>query len=632
LGGTSDHFVTGLTVDAQGNPLLVGITGSDFPFTNPLNPAASVQQGVGFIAKLSSDGSRLIFATGLGGSNGASFQGVALDTAGAIYVVGSTASPDFPTTTGAFQTSLPTAVCTRNLKVNTVSYGFVTKFSPDGKSVVYSTLLAGSCASFADGIAVNAAGEAYVVGGTTSPDFPVTPNSYQPAFPGLLAATPPGAFQAGFALRLSAGGDKLLAGTFLGGGGYSTNGAVVVLDPAGNPYITGPTQGFATKATPGVFQPNFADHCYPVLSITPTPSPYTGTSDGFVLKLDPTLSTAGFLTYFGGSCDDTPLSLALDPGGNIWLAGYSSSPDLPLKDPYQAGGILPYSDPGFAAEFSPDASQLLFSSFTDGPYLALNPSEVVIAGISGSLVSIAKLDPLSTPPVHIDSVGPVVNFPQSGFVMPHATGLAPGLLVQITGRNLGPATKVNGQLDAFNRLLFGVAGTTVLFDGIPAPIISVQASSIICFVPFEVGATTQITAVANGQKSNTVRIGSSAVYPQILSVLNQDGSVNSATNPVKFGSVIVLYMSGLGQTTPLSADGLVNTFPLSVPNFVVSPYVTGDQSSRTPLAVVSAPGLVAGITQVNVALPTTPPAGFGTSFTNLSISVADATAPVYVTQ
>jgi uncharacterized protein (TIGR03437 family) len=636
LGGSAGDYPTGLAVDAQGQPVLVGFAVSaDFPFTSSNSPAASFQREAGFVAKLSSDGSRLIFATALGGSKGANIQAVAMDPSGAVYVTGVTASPDFPTTTGAFQTALPSSNCPRpatNFFVNPNSgqYAFVSKLTPDGSSLAYSTFLTGSCGSFGRGITLDSAGEAYVVGGTTSPDFPVPTGGYQPGFPGALdVQSPPGIFQAGFAVKLSAEGDKLLAGTYLGGG-YSTSATAVTLDPAGNPYLTGSTQGFATKATPGVFQPSFVDQCSPTFNIGPGP-PYTGTSDAFVLKLDPALSTAGILTYFGGSCSDSGVSLALDAGGNIWVAGYTSSPDLPLKDPFQFGGIYSPTAPGFVAELSPDAAQLLFSSYTEGSAMALNSSGVFLAGSSGTMVSVAKIDPGATPPIHIDNAAPVVSFP-ARFVPPVILGVAPGLLVQISGRNLGPATKVNAQLDAFNRLPYIVANTSVLFDGIPAALISVQASSIICFVPFEVGATTQITVLANGQKSNSVRAGVTATSPQILVVANQDGSLNSASNPAKFGSVIVLYVSGLGQTTPPSLDGLVNSAPFSVPNVPVSAYVTGNQGSSPLEAVVSAPGLIAGISQVNVALPASLPSGLSADTKSLTVSIVAAQAPVYVTQ
>jgi uncharacterized protein (TIGR03437 family) len=127
-------------------------------------------------------------------------------------------------------------------------------------------------------------------------------------------------------------------------------------------------------------------------------------------------------------------------------------------------------------------------------------------------------------------------------------------------------------------------------------------------VPFEIVAPAQITVSANGQTSNAALTGIVPSAPEILSILNQDGSVNSADHPAKAGSVITLYVSGLGQTNPQGDDGLVNASPLPVPlvpvtvSFPVTPFTV------TPQFVGAAPGLAAGITQVNVQVPTATPA------------------------
>src|ERR1051325_3048717 len=78
------------------------------------------------------------------------------------------------------------------------------------------------------------------------------------------------------------------------------------------------------------------DRCAARINIGPGP-PYTGTGDAFVLKLDPAFSAARFLTYLGGTCDDTGSALALDPSGNIWVSGNSSSSDFPLISPFEIG-------------------------------------------------------------------------------------------------------------------------------------------------------------------------------------------------------------------------------------------------------------------------------------------------------
>jgi uncharacterized protein (TIGR03437 family) len=230
--------------------------------------------------------------------------------------------------------------------------------------------------------------------------------------------------------------------------------------------------------------------------------------------------------------------------------------------------------------------------------------------------------------VTINSVLPVVAFPPQAN-NPFYSGVAPGQLIQISGSNLGPANKAAAQVDASGRLPFVLANAVVFFDNIPAPLISVQASSIMCYVPFEIVAPTRIAVFSNGQMSNSVLTGIVPSSPQILSILNQDGSVNSAANPAKAGSVIMLYVSGLGQTNPPGDDGLVNASPLPVPLAGVTVYFPVSPSAVTPQFVGAAPGLIAGITQVNVQVPASIPSG---TTAPIEISVNAASAPLYTTQ
>jgi uncharacterized protein (TIGR03437 family) len=334
------------------------------------------------------------------------------------------------------------------------------------------------------------------------------------------------------------------------------------------------------------------------------------------------------MTYLGGGCNDSGNSIALDGTGNIWVSGSSQSPDFPFRVPFQGGGIFTSQTLGFISELNPDASALLFSSLSDSPILALNAAGVYQAGSSNGSATVWKIDPNTTPTVQIDAITPVsANTP--GLTQPFLPGLAPGLLIEIKGRNLGPATKVNAELDSTGRLPFTLGGTTVRFGNIPAPLLSVQSTSIQCFAPFEISSEAQVVATSNGTRSNAVRMGVASSVPQILSIVNADGTANSADHPTRLGSPIGLYVSGLGQTNPLSADGLVNTPPLPVPVVPVGVYVTGVQ--LTPTFVGAAPGMIAGITQVNVTLPASLPAGAVVSG-KLSISVNAAQGTVYVTQ
>ena len=140
---------------------------------------------------------------------------------------------------------------------------------------------------------------------------------------------------------------------------------------------------------PALIKPSSWTHAYIPLPIGPS-APYTGTGDAFALKLDSAFSTAGFLTYLGGSCNDSGSHIALDPSGNIWISGTTTSPDFPLKSPFQGSGIPSSPIPGFVSELSGDGSQLLFSSFSEGSAHGSGPGRCMWRGWSGSSASVGE--------------------------------------------------------------------------------------------------------------------------------------------------------------------------------------------------------------------------------------------------
>ncbi|MFL6215789.1 MAG: SBBP repeat-containing protein [Blastocatellia bacterium] len=177
LGGCLDDYATSIVVDAAGNAYVGGFTASrDFPLRNPLQSRyiggtcalddILTTCGDAFVSKLNPAGSALIYSTYLGGSGYDRVNGLALDGAGNLYATGETASPDFPVTAGAFQTV--------HRSDGQRGDAFVLKLTSTGTALVYSTFLGGSGADAACGIAVSAAGEAYIAGDTSSTDFPVT--------------------------------------------------------------------------------------------------------------------------------------------------------------------------------------------------------------------------------------------------------------------------------------------------------------------------------------------------------------------------------------------------------------------------------------------------------------------------
>ncbi len=243
-----------IAIDAQGDLYVTGETSSpDFPATGaPFDPTHSPGWEV-FVAKLSADGSTLLYSAFFGGAKLEQVRGLAVDQDGSAYVTGFTESSDYPTTGGAFD------------KTFSGLYDiFVTKLTPDGVALAYSTLIgeAGSTGGYLAGaIAIDDNGSAYVTGQTGSVDFPqVLP------FQSVYGGGPTDAF----VLKLTAEGDALVYSSYLGGDG-SDSGANIAVDAGGNCYVAGVTNSRSR---------------FPVTAGAPQGA-IGGTDDGWFAKLGP---------------------------------------------------------------------------------------------------------------------------------------------------------------------------------------------------------------------------------------------------------------------------------------------------------------------------------------------------------
>src|SRR5438046_915685 len=241
LGGSGGDGGTGIAVDTAGNAYVTGSTRSiDFPTVNPLQ-AAYGGDGDAFVSKLDAAGSALLYSTYLGGSGSDAGCGIAVDTCGNAYVTGETRSTDLPTTPGAIQTTYGGSCMT------CVGDAFVTKLDATGSALVYSTYLGGSSGDEGLGIAVDAAGSAYVTGGTGSADFPTTAGAFQTTYGGGDA----------FVTKLNATGTALVYSTYLGGS-RGDGGFGIAVDAAGSAYVTGSTNSTDFPTTPGAIQTTYS--------------------------------------------------------------------------------------------------------------------------------------------------------------------------------------------------------------------------------------------------------------------------------------------------------------------------------------------------------------------------------------
>ena len=346
----------------------------------------------------------LSYSTYLGGSGGETNFGIAVDSSGNAYVTGLTQSADFPTTGGAYQTTLGStqdafvaklqwnnSTATLSLAYSTYLggngndfgysvavdssfnayvagsttstdfpllhalagqgestgslYAFVTKLSADGSSLVYSTCLGGNQTQEALGIAVDpSSGDADVTGYTSSTDFPV-----QHA---LVGHTVLAGIQNAFVAKLdwSSPTLSLVYSTYLGGNGIDT-GYGIAVDSSGNAYVTGTT----SSATFPVHTPVYAS--------------LNGTSDAFVAKLNWSGSALSLVysTYLGGTAQELGSSIAVDSSGNAHVAGVTYSTDFPTKHPYQvSNNALPGSGTAYVAELNTAGNTLVYSTYLGG--------------------------------------------------------------------------------------------------------------------------------------------------------------------------------------------------------------------------------------------------------------------------
>ena len=332
LGGSGTEALVKIAVDANQTIYVAGSTNStNFPVTDgsTLKGAQNI-----FISKINttlSGTAQLVYSIYLGGTHIDNLAGIAVDSAFGIYVAGWTTSPDFPTTSNAFQTSA------------SGTHGFLSKLTLSGTAygLSYSTYLAGNGIDTVTGLAIDSSSDenAFVTGDTTSSNpasdgFPANPNGYQ------TVSNSPGHLQF-FASKINTGGSgplSMLYSTYFGGGnpaGAAASGGGIAVDTPGNMYITGTTNMLPVTGGNGEVKfPlfNAQQSCLDEASKTIcTPGFNTSPTDAFVAKINPNPNGFGaapiYSTYLGGSGSDFGLAIAVDTSGNAYVTGSTNSGD-----------------------------------------------------------------------------------------------------------------------------------------------------------------------------------------------------------------------------------------------------------------------------------------------------------------
>jgi len=426
LGGSGGDAGNAIALDSFGDAYVTGSTASaNFPTSGSGAGVTPYQKTYGgdtdaFVTKLRYDGEAIIFSTYLGGNNYDVGQGIGVDSSGNVYVVGSTASANFPTTASAFQVAYggntdafvskldPSGsklLFSSYLGGSDIDYGlalaldlsgnvFVTGYTqsanfptvnpiqsgnsgngdafvaeidtnlPQNQQLVYSTYLGGSSADSGQGIAVDSGDNAYVTGYTFSTNFPIY-NAYQTANAGSVDA---------FITVISAYGSSFVFSTYLGGTGDDRAWAIA-LDGDDNIYIAGST---LTPCSPASTSPP-TTLCNPVSTFPTTPGAFQtfatkqapGYSAAFVTEMNHYGTALLYSTLLAGSLTDVASGIAVDTAGNAYVTGYTQSSDFPTANAVQASysggtcGSIPCQD-AFVTEVNTQGTSLVYSSYLGG--------------------------------------------------------------------------------------------------------------------------------------------------------------------------------------------------------------------------------------------------------------------------
>ncbi|HUI40640.1 MAG TPA: choice-of-anchor D domain-containing protein [Terriglobia bacterium] len=389
LGGSGADSGNSIAVDASGYAFVAGQTSSaDFPTTAGViqptcgtdgncNAAGGIAQSDAFVAEIDTEAGSpsgpvhphslsvsapaLIYSTYLGGSGTDYATGIALDASDDAFVSGGSGSADLAVTAGVVQPAC-------KLDASEVCEGepFVAELNPTGTALSYLTYLGGSGGNGQDtayAIALDTAGDAYVVGETSSSDFPVTAGAFQTqcGTDGLCNPVSGVGTADGFVAKLNSTATALLYSTFLGGSGLDLAWSIAV-DSTGAAYVSG-----------GTYSSDF-----PTSNALASGVALAGGEDAFVASLDTSGSGLMFSTFLGGTGNDVAYGLALDSSDDVFVAGSTASSDFPTLNPYQSSNFG--GTDAFVAEITEAAA----------PFITLSTSSLAFGSVFVGTTSAAQ--------------------------------------------------------------------------------------------------------------------------------------------------------------------------------------------------------------------------------------------------
>ncbi len=583
LGGSGIDQINGIALDSANNAYVTGYTQStSFPTTvGAYQRTCNCTKGSdAFISKINPTGTALVYSSFLGGSSAEVGYAVALDPAGNAYLTGYTHSTDFPTTPGAFQTSL---------FANTAA--FVTKMNTTGSALAYSSYLGGStsitttpCETCAVDIAVDSAGSAYVSGLTAESTFPLTANAFQKTFKSATNG------HDAFITKFTPDGTGLSFSTYYGGSG--DDGATgIVVDAAGNVWFKGNTKSLDLPLTAGTYQTTSG-----------------GGFDAYIAELDPTGSTLLYATYLGGTGDEFGAAtrmITVDNQNppNVYVTGYTNSTNFPIT-----GGALQSSLAGnndvFVSKFVPSpnlglSAGLSFGYQNDGTTSApqtvtltnagnanLNVSSITVTGPNNQDFSqtnnCTAVLPQSTCTVTVTFTPSITGNESASLSIADDAAHSPQS-VSLTGIGIGsgPAASLSPTSLTFATQLIGTQSPSqaVTLSNIGNSTLTISRIAVTgdfsqvnnCGVSVAAGASCVITVTfapkAPNSRTGAITITDNAVgSPQTVSLTGTGTFVTLSPPMLNFGSVTV------GTSSAPQSSTFTNTakFALPIKNLLIT--------------------------------------------------------------
>jgi hypothetical protein len=362
LGGNNQTIGNGIAVDGGDHAFVTGYTSAgNFPTTAGSFQAVISGGTAGFVSELNPIGTALVYSTYLGGNTTVVGNSIAVDGGDHAFVTGYTSATNFPTTPGAFQTTLTGTFAS-----------FMTEFNNTGSALLASTYLDANNQTVGVGVAVDSADHAYVTGYTYATNFPTTPGAFQTA----TSATP-----SAFVTEFNPSAASLVYSTYLGGNSLSTSNGIAV-DGSGHAFVAGYTSASNFPTTPGALLPG-----------------YPGIESAFMTELSPNGSSLIYSTYLGGTINvSIGTGIAEDSSGHSYVAGYTASNSFPTT----AGA--------FQSVYS-GATSAFVTRFDDATTTAISATPLTAAyGQSVTLTAtVASVNPTDGTPV-----GGVVTFTVDG--------------------------------------------------------------------------------------------------------------------------------------------------------------------------------------------------------------------------